>query len=452
MGSGVLTLTGANTYSGGTYFNAGVLAAGADSALGAATGPLTFNGGALQFLSSFNLSQSRAITLQSGGGTLDANGYQTTVSQAISGPGGLTVASTAPGGVVTLTAANTYAGGTTISGGTLRLGAGGTTGSILGNVVDNGTLAFDRADTVTFPDVISGTGGLAQIGSGTTILNAANTFSGPTVVTSGVLAIGDPGHATAALSGGGPVTVASGATLGGYGGVAGDVTSAGTVAVANAVQAFAGGPTGTFTIGGSFQNNGTAMIAGPGVGNTLVVSQNYAAGPGATVEVATLLNEGGPLSNQVTDRLLVSGNATGNTAVVVRAFGDGADTTPDFPSAIHGISIIQVAGTSSSGAFTVPGGYVDGGTPFRYQLYAFGPGSPNGAASASQSVVSGGAQWDYRLEIGLHLAGRAGAAGTPGTARAAGAAGAGLAAGTCSAGSFVSVAPKCAVQHGLSGS
>ena len=93
---------------------------------------------------------------------------------------------------MTLTAANTYAGGTTISGGTLQLGAGGTTGSLLGNVTDNGTLAFDRSDTVTFGGVISGSGGLAQIGSGTTILNAVNTFSGPTAVTSGWLAIGDP--------------------------------------------------------------------------------------------------------------------------------------------------------------------------------------------------------------------------------------------------------------------
>ena len=109
IGVGAVTLTGVNTYTGGTVINQGAVAVGADSALGASTSPLTFNGGALQFLSSFNLSPNRAITLLSGGGTLDANGYQTTVSQAITGPGGLTVASTAPGGVVTLTAANTSA-------------------------------------------------------------------------------------------------------------------------------------------------------------------------------------------------------------------------------------------------------------------------------------------------------------------------------------------------------
>ena len=49
IGSGTLTLTGANTYSGGTNLNVGAIAVGANSALGAPTGPLTFNGGTLQF-------------------------------------------------------------------------------------------------------------------------------------------------------------------------------------------------------------------------------------------------------------------------------------------------------------------------------------------------------------------------------------------------------------------
>ena len=308
--------------------------------------------------------------------------------------------STSSTGRVILAGANTYSGGTTIASGTLQLGNGGTSGSIVGNVTDNGVLAFNRSDVVIFPGVISGTGVVAQIGSGTTVLNAVNPYSGPTIVARGVLAVGDAAHSAAALSGGGAVIVAPGATLGGYGSVAGNVASLGTVAVGNAVPGFGGGPIGLFTLGGNFQNGGVAAIGGTGFGNVLAVGGDYSTGPAqGVVMINTLLNNGGPLTNQVTDRMLIAGNASGSSSVVVNAHGTGAFTGLGTPSATHGISLIQVAGNSSVGAFTLPGGYVTGGTPYQYQLYAYGPGSPNGAAAASQSLVGhAGSQWDYRLE------------------------------------------------------
>ena len=107
-----------------------------------------------------------------------------------------------------LTGANTYSGGTTIASGILQLGNGGTTGSIVGDVTDNGTLAFNRSDTVTFPGVISGSGSLSQLGSGTTILTADSPYTGGTTVSAGTLVVGDFAHPSAALSGGGPITVA----------------------------------------------------------------------------------------------------------------------------------------------------------------------------------------------------------------------------------------------------
>ncbi len=120
---------------------------------------------------------------------------------------------------------------------------------------------------------------------------------------------------------------------------------------------------------------------------------------GSTLVVNTVLNAGGALSNQVTDRLLVFGNASGSTSVRVNGVGAGAFTSTGIPDAADGISIIQVAASSSADAFTLPGGYIDGGTPFQYHLNAYGPGSPNGAASASQSLVgNAGNQWDYRLQ------------------------------------------------------
>ena len=92
VGAGTLTLTGVNTYSGGTFFNGGAIAVSADNALG--PGGLTFNGGTLQFDSTFNLAATRPITLDApGGGTFDTNGNDDDDRlQAISGAGALTKA------------------------------------------------------------------------------------------------------------------------------------------------------------------------------------------------------------------------------------------------------------------------------------------------------------------------------------------------------------------------
>src|SRR5207244_3137938 len=109
-GTGTLTLSGANAYSGGTNLNAGTVNVSADNNLGATTGPLTFNGGTLQLGASFNLSSTRAITLNAGGGSIDTNGFSTTISQAIAGGGALTKTGI---GTLTLTGNNSYSGVTT---------------------------------------------------------------------------------------------------------------------------------------------------------------------------------------------------------------------------------------------------------------------------------------------------------------------------------------------------
>ena len=73
----------------------------------------------------------------------------------ISGSGTVTQAGT---GTTILTGTNTYTGGTLISGGTLQLGNGGASGSIVGNIVDNGALVFDRSGALSIAGVISGSG------------------------------------------------------------------------------------------------------------------------------------------------------------------------------------------------------------------------------------------------------------------------------------------------------
>ncbi|MGE8658230.1 MAG: autotransporter domain-containing protein [Achromobacter sp.] len=96
-------------------------------------------------------------------------------------------------GTLILTGANRYTGGTTIAGGTLQLGDGGDRGSITGNVANQGTLAFNRSDNVTFGGDISGAGALRHLGSGTTILTGANAYLGGTTVDAGTLRAGGAG-------------------------------------------------------------------------------------------------------------------------------------------------------------------------------------------------------------------------------------------------------------------
>ncbi|MCG3101632.1 autotransporter-associated beta strand repeat-containing protein, partial [Enterobacter sp. DRP3] len=181
--AGTLILSGANTWTGGTAINGGTLQVSGDANLGAATGSLSFDGGTLATTGSF--SSTRTTTLNSGGGTIDtASGTTLTMSGVVGGAGTLTKTDT---GTLTLTNTNTYSGGTTVSGGTLQLGNGGTSGSVSGNITNNGTLAFNRSDTATFAGVISGSGVVNQIGTGKTILSGNNSYSGGTTISAGTL-------------------------------------------------------------------------------------------------------------------------------------------------------------------------------------------------------------------------------------------------------------------------
>jgi fibronectin-binding autotransporter adhesin len=150
------------------------------------------------------------------------------VRSPISGAGSLTVSGN---GQLVLTAANTYTGttGWTAATGNLWLGDGGTGGSLSTSSVitlsnPNAKFGVNQSDTVTqgidfSGSAINGDGIFTQAGSGTTILNAANSYAGATLVNAGKLLIN--GNQSAAT---GAVTVAAGATLGGSGTTGGAVT------------------------------------------------------------------------------------------------------------------------------------------------------------------------------------------------------------------------------------
>jgi len=154
-------------------------------------------------------------------------------------------------GTMILSGNNAYTGGTYICVcSTLQLGNGGTSGSIRGNVLNGGTLAFNRSDIYVFTGEIEDDsfdpGYVVQMGSGTTVLTANNTYTGDTTVKAGKLVV-DGSIA------GSHTYVLDGATLGGIG-ILGDTTvrSGGTHAPGNSI--------GTQTVSGNYQLNSGAIL------------------------------------------------------------------------------------------------------------------------------------------------------------------------------------------------
>jgi autotransporter-associated beta strand protein len=168
IGTSTWTLTGTTAVGTPWTVNQGSLSISSDGNLGGALGGLTFDGGALQLGAGFNLAATRAINLNFGGGTIDTNGFSTTISQGIIGVGGLTKVGS---GTLTLSGNNGYVGGTTVNGGTLVVD-----GSIMSTTVNSGgTLAG------------SGTVGETQINSGAAFA-PGNGAAGSSMTVSGNLA------------------------------------------------------------------------------------------------------------------------------------------------------------------------------------------------------------------------------------------------------------------------
>ncbi|MFO0189821.1 MAG: beta strand repeat-containing protein, partial [Planctomycetia bacterium] len=250
VGSGTLTLSAANTYTGGSTISAGRLAVGNAAALGASTGPLAVNAGTLD-LGGFSVnvgalsgSAGAVITTSTAAGTatLTTNAASnSTFAGTIQDNGSGVVALTKTGaGQLTLTGVNTYSGTTTISGGVLIassssalpgfassgrvvFGGGilqlpvdgtlwtmGQVGTIFANATKtSGQLAIDVAsgNQAQTGGAYSGGIGLRKLGSGTLSLTAANTYTGTTTVDNGTLFFGDTGASIR-----GPLTINAGGT------------------------------------------------------------------------------------------------------------------------------------------------------------------------------------------------------------------------------------------------
>jgi autotransporter-associated beta strand protein len=214
-----------------------------------------------------------APIIRVGDGSAAGAAYTATINNVLAGNDGLTKADL---GTLVLAGANTYTGGTTIGAGTLQIGNGGATGSITGDVLDNSTLAFDRSDDLSFAGAITGTGSLAQNGSGTLTLTGDNTYTGGTTITAGTLQ--------------------------------GDTTSLQGNIVDNAALVFNQNTAGTFA--GAISGSGSLTKIGSGV-VTLSGTNSYAGG--TTITAGTLQG----------DTISLHGNIADNAALVFNQHGNG---------------------------------------------------------------------------------------------------------------------------------
>lgn len=372
QGAGTTTLSGSNSYTGGTLVAAGTLQMGAASAvvqntayevLSGAT--LDLNGYALQASSLTGLGNvalgNSNLTINTAAGTISS------YAGSVAGSGDLIKTGT---GTLALNAASTLTGDVQLKEGRIDLGhaLGLGTGTL---VMDDGTLlglttngmtvannlhmsgtndpVLDTgANNTTWAGAITGAGLLTKAGTGTlTLTSTANTYTGNTDVAQGTLKAGGAG----VLSSASAYNVATGATLD-------------TAGYSQTV--------------GALTNSGTVNLSGSTPGAVLKVTGPYV-GSSGTLAVSTVLAADG----SVTDKLLLSGPAavaSGTTQVAItNAGGLGAQT---------GASGIEVVGTENgaslqSGSFTLAGGHVDAGA-YEYRLIQTAQGAALHSAAPAQ--------------------------------------------------------------------
>ena len=264
-GAGTFTLSGSNTYTGGTLISAGTLQMGngnaaGDGSLGSGdivnNATLAFNNYNNSVVSNEISGSGNLVQIMSGGvitlagdntytgttavnngmyvgdgdaggdgthGTFGTGDVDITGTLHVARSGTFTLANNLVGsgslyfnygasGTTILTGTNTYSNQTYIRPGfTLQVGAGGTSGTLgSGTVGVHGALVFDRSDTVTVSNYIYCGGSLTQNGTGTVKLTGGSDYTGVTSVNSGTLNIQN-NTATGSTAGG--VVVSDGAEL-----------------------------------------------------------------------------------------------------------------------------------------------------------------------------------------------------------------------------------------------
>ncbi|WP_211259066.1 beta strand repeat-containing protein, partial [Tatumella morbirosei] len=333
-GTGTLTLTGNNTYTGGTKISVGEIDIGSSDAL--STGPLTMADGTTLGFIAGDLDLANNVTLSGGTATISTGSFNDTLSGVISGDGALAKTGS---GTLSLTGDNTYSGGTDLNAGEIDINNSNALGTGTLTMADNTTLGFTTGDLTlannivlgglnssiatgdyneTLSGDISGAGQIAKTGNGILTLNGDNSYSGGTTLSGGEIDVGNSN-----ALGSGSLAMADGTMLG---------FSAGDLNLANALSLSGTGTIATGshseTLSGVISGDGGLSKTGSGTltlsgdntysGGTSLTEGEIDAGSNTALGSSTLTMAANTVLGFITDNLTLANNVllSGDSATV----------------------------------------------------------------------------------------------------------------------------------------
>ncbi|NBU59528.1 MAG: hypothetical protein EBS23_07150, partial [Betaproteobacteria bacterium] len=352
-GSGTLSLTAANTYTGMTRLTAGALVV--SGSLSDAT-TVDVSAGAI-----YRVDASDFINALIGAGTVTTSASSGNINLGVGGDdsdrtfsGSIQDGSAASlslaksgNGTLTLTGTNTYSGVTSVNGGVLRIGDGGTSGSVTGDIFNGTSLIFDRTDSLRYAGDVYGPGSLTKNGAGTLTITGFNTYDGSTTINGGTLAIGGSGFGAT-----GDIAIGSGATFA-HASSSGQVTTgvvsgagsvlksgSGLLALANPFSSYSGGtrvesgllvvgtPPGFTSSSGSTTSSSSSTFTSPSNSFTVSPSTSFL-GSGAVIVAPSSGGSGAAIDvngNSLSNALTLSGNGSTHAGSASGALFNSAST------------------------------------------------------------------------------------------------------------------------------